>query len=239
MFHRLPIFSHPPKQAHRRGPLRIASAERRVKPLARAPTLRYGPAGDSAPQLRLKAAGMAERLPFGPSHGPKFPFSLVNSASLQIGPELVQGAKRRSEPLTARTDLESCDARGKGGKVPGEARQTSTGRYASPAYGLAVLVVRGHALLYQSSRSADLSAGSCHVQDGPATSCSCVPVCAGDVGPHVRKHGILEDAPPGGVHDPRLDCAMASPWSAARRYQRTASASSLRTPAPLAYMTRD
>ena len=35
MFHRLPIFSHPPKQAHRRGPLRIASAERRVKPLAR------------------------------------------------------------------------------------------------------------------------------------------------------------------------------------------------------------
>ena len=35
MFHRLPIFSHPPKQAHRRGPLRIASAERRVKPPAR------------------------------------------------------------------------------------------------------------------------------------------------------------------------------------------------------------
>ena len=35
MFHSLPIFSHPPKQAHRRGPLRIASAERRVKPLAR------------------------------------------------------------------------------------------------------------------------------------------------------------------------------------------------------------
>ena len=35
MFHSLPIFSHPPKQAHRRGPLRIAFAERRVKPLAR------------------------------------------------------------------------------------------------------------------------------------------------------------------------------------------------------------
>ena len=32
-----------------------------------APTLRYGPAGDSAPQLRLKAAGMSERFPFGPS----------------------------------------------------------------------------------------------------------------------------------------------------------------------------
>ena len=35
MFHGLPILSHPPKQAHRRGPLRIASAERRVKPPAR------------------------------------------------------------------------------------------------------------------------------------------------------------------------------------------------------------
>ena len=32
-----------------------------------APTPRYGPAGDSAPRLRLKAAGMAERFPFGPS----------------------------------------------------------------------------------------------------------------------------------------------------------------------------
>ena len=30
-----------------------------------APTLRYGPAGDRAPRLRLKAAGMAERFPFG------------------------------------------------------------------------------------------------------------------------------------------------------------------------------
>ena len=32
-----------------------------------APTLCYGPAGDSAPRLRLKAAGMAERFPFGPA----------------------------------------------------------------------------------------------------------------------------------------------------------------------------
>ena len=38
-----------------------------------APTLRYGPTGDSAPQLRLKAAGMAERFPFGPSTRPEFP----------------------------------------------------------------------------------------------------------------------------------------------------------------------
>ena len=30
-----------------------------------APTPRYGPAGDSAPRLRLKASGMAERFPFG------------------------------------------------------------------------------------------------------------------------------------------------------------------------------
>ena len=45
----------------------IASAERRVKPLARLLRWRYGPAGDSAPQLRLKAAGMTERFPFGPS----------------------------------------------------------------------------------------------------------------------------------------------------------------------------
>ena len=32
-----------------------------------APTLRYGPAGDSAPRLRLKASSMAERFPFGPA----------------------------------------------------------------------------------------------------------------------------------------------------------------------------
>ena len=38
-----------------------------------APTLRYGPAGDSAPRLRLKAAGMTERFPFGPSTRPECP----------------------------------------------------------------------------------------------------------------------------------------------------------------------
>ena len=36
-----------------------------------APTLRYGPAGDSAPRRRLKAAGMIERLPFGPFTRPE------------------------------------------------------------------------------------------------------------------------------------------------------------------------
>ena len=48
-----------------------------------APTLRYGPAGDSAPRLRLKASGMAERLPFGAVHGPKL---------LRIGPHAVRKA---------------------------------------------------------------------------------------------------------------------------------------------------
>ena len=38
-----------------------------------APTLRYGPAGDSAPRLRLKASSMAERFPFGPSTRPECP----------------------------------------------------------------------------------------------------------------------------------------------------------------------
>ena len=56
-----PIFSHPPKQAHRRGPLRIASAERRVKPPARllrcATSLRV-----TAPSAAAQMAGMAERL---------------------------------------------------------------------------------------------------------------------------------------------------------------------------------
>ena len=38
-----------------------------------APTLRYGPAGDSAPRLRLKAAGMTERFPFGPASTARMP----------------------------------------------------------------------------------------------------------------------------------------------------------------------
>ena len=38
-----------------------------------APTLRYGPAGDSAPRLRLRRPGMPERFPFGPSTRPECP----------------------------------------------------------------------------------------------------------------------------------------------------------------------
>ena len=47
-----------------------------------APTLRYGPTGDSAPRLRLKAAGMTERFPFGPANTarkstPRCPFGRI------------------------------------------------------------------------------------------------------------------------------------------------------------------
>ena len=70
-----------PEVPERTAPGHSLRPERRVgKPLqAAAPTPRYGPAGDSAPRLRLKAAGMTERFPFGPN--PQPPFSLVNSAS--------------------------------------------------------------------------------------------------------------------------------------------------------------
>ena len=64
----------------------------------RLPTLRYGPAGDSAPRLRLKAAGMSERFPFGPSTRPDPPFSLVNSASLQISPEQSGARSGEADP---------------------------------------------------------------------------------------------------------------------------------------------
>ena len=79
-----------------------------------APTLRYGPTGDSAPRLRLKAAGMTERFPFGPSARPDPPLFPREQYVSPDRPAAVQGAKRRSEPLTARTDLESSRARGKG-----------------------------------------------------------------------------------------------------------------------------
>ena len=79
-----------------------------------APTLRYGPTGDSAPRLRLKAAGMTERFPFCPSTRP--PLSPREQRVSPDRPAAVQGAKRRSEPLTARTDLQSSAARERGFK---------------------------------------------------------------------------------------------------------------------------
>ena len=48
----------------------VGGEEPRGSPLSR---LRYGPAGDSAPRLRLKASSMAEREPFGPSTRPEPP----------------------------------------------------------------------------------------------------------------------------------------------------------------------
>ena len=56
---------------------------------------------------------MTERFPSGPDTGPNPPFSLVNSPPSDR-PGAVQGAKRRSGPLTARTDLESFKSEGKG-----------------------------------------------------------------------------------------------------------------------------
>ena len=53
--------SKPPDSLHREASQAAGAA----------PTLRYGPAGDSALRLRLKAAGMAEREPFGPSTRPE------------------------------------------------------------------------------------------------------------------------------------------------------------------------
>ena len=63
-----------------------------------APTLRYGPTGDSAPRLRLKAAGMTERFPFCPSTRPPPPFPLVNSASPQIGPQRSRARSGEANP---------------------------------------------------------------------------------------------------------------------------------------------
>ena len=73
MFHSLPHFltptqTSPPERTAPDSLRREASQAAGV-----APTLRYGPAGDSAPRLRLKAAGMTERFPFGPNPPPPFP----------------------------------------------------------------------------------------------------------------------------------------------------------------------
>ena len=51
----------------------------REAPLEKLSRLRYGPAGDSATRLRLKASGMAERFLSARPHGPNPPFPLINS----------------------------------------------------------------------------------------------------------------------------------------------------------------
>ena len=94
---------------------RIAYAERRGQAAGAAPTLRYGPAGDTAPRLRLRRLVWPKgSLPARtPAEKPKPPFPLVNS-SPSDRPGAVQGAKRRSGPLTARTDLGIMRGEGKG-----------------------------------------------------------------------------------------------------------------------------
>ena len=57
---------------------------------------------------------MAERFLSARPHGPRPPLFPRKQRVFRIGPGAVQGAKRRSEPLTARTDLESFRAREKG-----------------------------------------------------------------------------------------------------------------------------
>ena len=63
-----------------------------------APTLRYGPAGDSAPRLRLKAAGMTERFPFGPSTRPEISLFPHKQPSLRIGPERSRARSGEADP---------------------------------------------------------------------------------------------------------------------------------------------
>ena len=63
-----------------------------------APTLRYGPAGDSAPRLRLKASGMTERFPFGASTRPAPPSFPHKQPSLRIGPEPSRARSGEADP---------------------------------------------------------------------------------------------------------------------------------------------
>ena len=93
---------------------RIASAAGRVKPLRGSYAALRPCAGDSTPLLWLKAL-VWPKGSFRPGKpGPNPPFFPRKQRSPSDRPGAVQGAKRRSEPLTARTDLESLQARGKG-----------------------------------------------------------------------------------------------------------------------------
>ena len=102
MFHSLPHFltptqTSPPERTAPDSLRREASQAAGV-----APTLRYGPAGDSAPRLRLKASWYDRKVPFRPE--PTTPLFPRKQRVFRIGPQAVQSAKRRSVPLTARTD---------------------------------------------------------------------------------------------------------------------------------------
>ena len=70
--HKRRALTHPEKRRaaslqSRPGGIRDSRSREASQAAGAAPTLRYGPAGDSAPRLRLKASGMAERFPFGAS----------------------------------------------------------------------------------------------------------------------------------------------------------------------------
>ena len=60
------------------------------------------------------------KVPFGPASQAQPPLFPRKQRSPSDRPGAVQGAKRRSGPLTARTDLESYATRGKGGTAGGE-----------------------------------------------------------------------------------------------------------------------
>ena len=70
------------------------------------------------------------------------PFSLVNSYLLRIGPQAVQGAKRRSGPLTARTDPGSSRERERG-ELRG--RESTTGQLHKGTF-YATIRLRGRAI---------------------------------------------------------------------------------------------
>ena len=94
----------------------IASTEARRQGALRLLRFAAALAGDSTPLLRLKRLGMAERFLSARTRPetttPLFPRKQPFFGSARSGPGR---GTRRSEPLTARTDLESSKARGKGG----------------------------------------------------------------------------------------------------------------------------
>ena len=93
---------------------RIAAAKGRVKPLARllrcATALRV-----TAPLGCGSGVWYGRKVPFGPSTRPEPHLSPREQRVSPDRPAAVQSAKRRSVPLTARTNLELSRARGKGG----------------------------------------------------------------------------------------------------------------------------
>ena len=114
-----------PPDSLRRGASQAASA---------APTLRYGPAGDSAPRLRLRRPGMPERFPFGfatmndnilyhalaPLSIPRSalpPFSLVSSASFGSARSR-PGREAAKRTLDGEDRSDTMKREGKGGFLP-------------------------------------------------------------------------------------------------------------------------